>query len=126
MVRCMPRRSFSEAGSDSLRPPSARKTVTAVDLSRRSSSTRRSLRARRPRFWEATCLQRLASTCYKDLLASRLRLVSISICATSLVACTELSPLRQNSDANPHNSVVAGAGYKRAFIEFGEQGSYQD
>ena len=67
MVRCMPRRSFSEAGSDSLRPPSARKTVTAVDLSRRSFSTRRSLRARRPRFWEATCLQRLASTCYKDL-----------------------------------------------------------
>src|SRR5436190_10398512 len=125
MVRCMPRRSFSEAGSDGLRPPSARKTVTAVDLSRRSFSTRRSLRARRPRFWEATCLQRLASTCYKGLLAS-LRLVSISICATSLVACTELSPLRQNSDANPHNSVVAGAGYKLAFLEFGEQGSYQD
>jgi hypothetical protein len=59
-------------------------------------------------------------------LASRLRLVSISICATSLVACTELLPLRENTDANPHNSVVAGAGYKLAFIEFGEQGSYQD
>lgn len=59
-------------------------------------------------------------------LASRLRLVSISICATSLVACTELSPLRENTDANPHNSVVVGAGYKLAFIELGEQGSYQD
>jgi pimeloyl-ACP methyl ester carboxylesterase len=59
-------------------------------------------------------------------LASRLRLGSISICATSLVACTELSPLHQNTDANPHNSVVATANYKLTFIEFGEQGSYQD
>jgi hypothetical protein len=59
-------------------------------------------------------------------LACRLRLVWISICATSLVACTQLSPLRQNTDANPHNSVLVGEGYKLAFIEFGEQGSYQD
>ncbi len=59
-------------------------------------------------------------------MASRLRFISISISATSLVACTQLSPLRENTDANPHNSVVIGAGYKVAFIEFGEQGSYQD
>jgi hypothetical protein len=59
-------------------------------------------------------------------LASRLRFISISISATSLVACTQLSPLRENTDANSHNSVVIGAGYKVAFIEFGEQGSYQD
>ncbi|PYI44134.1 MAG: hypothetical protein DMF12_01295 [Verrucomicrobia bacterium] len=57
---------------------------------------------------------------------SRLRFISISISATSLVACTQLSPLRENTDANPHNSVVVGTGYKVAFIEFGEQGSYQD
>jgi hypothetical protein len=48
------------------------------------------------------------------------------ICATSLVACTELSPLRPNTTANPTNSVVTEDGYKIAFIEFGEQGSYQD
>jgi hypothetical protein len=59
-------------------------------------------------------------------LPSRLRLVSISISAASLVACTQLSPLRENTDANPHNSVVVGGGYKVAFVEFGEQGSYQD
>ena len=54
-------------------------------------------------------------------LASRLRLVSISICATSLVACTELSPLRPGTQ-----SVVPENGYNLAFVEFGEQGSYQD
>jgi hypothetical protein len=59
-------------------------------------------------------------------LAFRLRLVSTSICATSLVACTSLSPLRPNTTANPSNSVVTKDGYKVAFIEFGEQGSYQD
>src|SRR5207247_5812473 len=32
----------------------------------------------------------------------------------------------RNTDTNPHNSVVVGAGYKVAFIEFGEQGSHQD
>jgi hypothetical protein len=54
-------------------------------------------------------------------LVSRLRLVSILICATSLVACTELSPLRPGTQ-----SVVPENGYKLAFVEFGEQGSYQD
>ena len=48
------------------------------------------------------------------------------ICATSLVACTSLSPLRENTASNPTRSVVTEDGYKVAFIEFGEQGSYQD
>jgi len=59
-------------------------------------------------------------------LASRLRLVSILICATSLVACTSLSPLRENTTSSPTRSVVTEDRYKVAFIEFGEQGSYQD
>ena len=43
-----------------------------------------------------------------------------------LAGCTSLSPLRSNSAANPENSVVTRSDYKLAFIEFGEQGSYQD
>jgi hypothetical protein len=54
-------------------------------------------------------------------LGSRLRLVSIAICATLLIACTELSPLRPGTQ-----SVVPKNGYTLAFVEFGEQGSYQD
>lgn len=34
--------------------------------------------------------------------------------------------MRPNTAANPRNSVVTEDGYKIAFIEFGEQGSYQD
>jgi hypothetical protein len=34
--------------------------------------------------------------------------------------------LRSNTTANPTNSVIAQDGYKVAFVEFGEQGSYQD
>jgi hypothetical protein len=59
-------------------------------------------------------------------LASRLRLVSILVCGTSLAACTTLSPLRSNTTANPTNSLDTKNDYKVAFIEFGEQGSYQD
>jgi hypothetical protein len=57
---------------------------------------------------------------------SPLRIIAVCICAGSLAGCTHLSPSRENSVANPHNSVVTGTGYKLAFIEFGEQGSYQD
>ncbi len=46
--------------------------------------------------------------------------------AIFLCACTSLSPLHQNSAANPRNSIRAGPDYQLAFIEFGEQGSYQD
>lgn len=43
-----------------------------------------------------------------------------------LSGCTHLSALRRNTATNPTNSVVPEVGYKVAFIEFGEQGSYQD
>lgn len=43
-----------------------------------------------------------------------------------LCSCTHLTPLHQNSVASPHNSLSSGSGYDLAFIEFGEQGSYQD
>ena len=43
-----------------------------------------------------------------------------------MAACTELSPLRPNTTANPTNSIQCERDFKIAFIEFGEQGSYQD
>src|SRR5450432_125568 len=48
----------------------------------------------------------------------------LCLAALSLDGCTSLSPLRSN-ETNPNNSVVVKDGYKIAFIEFGEQGSYQ-
>jgi pimeloyl-ACP methyl ester carboxylesterase len=60
------------------------------------------------------------------LLACRSQTLTICISALWLIGCTNLSPLRQNSEANPKNSLVNGPGYRVAFIEFGEQGSYQD
>ena len=57
---------------------------------------------------------------------SPIRIIAACIYAGLFAGCTHLSPLRENSAANPHNSVVTGTGYKLAFIEFGEQGSYQD
>jgi hypothetical protein len=58
-------------------------------------------------------------------LRSRVRVVWI-FCAAALAGCTQLSPSHANSDAKPRNSIVEGADYKLAFVEFGEQGSYQD
>jgi hypothetical protein len=52
--------------------------------------------------------------------------LAFGISAVWLGSCTSLSPLRPNTAANPNASVVAENGYKVAFIEFGEQGSYQD
>jgi hypothetical protein len=60
------------------------------------------------------------------LLPFRSHTVEICISALWLTSCTSLSPLRPNTTANPTNSVIAEDGYKVAFIEFGEQGSYQD
>jgi pimeloyl-ACP methyl ester carboxylesterase len=60
------------------------------------------------------------------LLASHSQPIAICISALWLTSCTHLSPLRQNTEANPKNSVLHRAGYQVAFIEFGEQGSYQD
>jgi hypothetical protein len=60
------------------------------------------------------------------LLPFRSHTAEICISALWLTSCTSLSPLRSNTTANPTNSVIAKDGYKVAFIEFGEQGSYQD
>src|SRR5260370_4458379 len=60
------------------------------------------------------------------LLPFRSHTVEICISALWLTSCTSLSPLRPNTTANPTNSVIARDGYKVAFVEFGEQGSYQD
>src|SRR5260370_11632398 len=60
------------------------------------------------------------------LLPFRSHTVEICISALWLTSCTSLSPLRPNTTANPTNSVIAQDGYKVAFVEFGEQGSYQD
>jgi hypothetical protein len=61
-----------------------------------------------------------------NLVTFRLLTSAICIAVLWLGGCTSLSPLRSNTAANPRNSVVAEKGYKIAFIEFGEQGSYQD
>jgi hypothetical protein len=46
--------------------------------------------------------------------------------ATLLSGCGNLNPLFQNTTEHPTNSVMPKSGYDLAFIEFGEQGSYQD
>ncbi|PYI91577.1 MAG: hypothetical protein DME97_13190 [Verrucomicrobia bacterium] len=48
------------------------------------------------------------------------------VVAVVLCGCEHLNPVYQNTSANPNKSVVAKTGYDLAFIEFGEQGSYQD
>ena len=60
------------------------------------------------------------------MLPFRSHTVEICISALWLSSCTSLSPLRPNTTANPTNSVIGQDGYKVAFVEFGEQGSYQD
>jgi len=60
------------------------------------------------------------------LLSFRPSIFIFGLSAIWLGSCTSLAPLRPNSAENPTNSVVAENGYKIAFIEFGEQGSYQD
>ena len=60
------------------------------------------------------------------MLPFRSHTAEICISALWLTSCTSLSPLRSNTTSNPTNSVIAKDGYKVAFIEFGEQGSYQD
>ena len=55
--------------------------------------------------------------------------VSILLAVASLSGvsgCSHLSPLHANTADNRKRSVGLGDGYQLAFIEFGEQGSYQD
>jgi pimeloyl-ACP methyl ester carboxylesterase len=56
---------------------------------------------------------------YTQLLAFRSRSVAIGISALWVSGCTSLTPLRKD------HSVDENKDYKVAFIEFGEQGSYQ-
>ncbi len=48
------------------------------------------------------------------------------VAAVLLCGCEHLHPIYQNTTAQPTKSVVRESGYDLAFIEFGEQGSYQD
>ena len=73
------------------------------------------------------------SACYLDpgaidtnLLPFRPSIFAFGLSAIWLGSCTSLSPSWPNTAANPNNSVVVENGYRMAFIEFGEQGSYQD
>ena len=61
-----------------------------------------------------------------NLLLVRPSIFFFALSAIWLESCTSLSPSRPNSAANPNNSLVVENAYKMAFIEFGEQGSYQD
>jgi len=46
--------------------------------------------------------------------------------AALLCGCGNLNPLYQNTSEHPTKSIVPKAGFELAFVEFGEQGSYQD
>lgn len=46
--------------------------------------------------------------------------------ALALTGCAQMSPFYGNSRTNPVNSIQPHGTYSLAFIEFGEQGSYQD
>jgi hypothetical protein len=59
------------------------------------------------------------------LLLFRPSILALGLSAIWLGSCTSLSPSLPNTATNPNNSVIAKDGYKIAFIEFGEQGSYQ-
>jgi hypothetical protein len=48
------------------------------------------------------------------------------VVATLLCGCGNLNPLYQNTSEHPTKSIVPKAGFELAFVEFGEQGSYQD
>ena len=48
------------------------------------------------------------------------------VAAVLLCGCEHLHPVYQNTTAQPTKSIVPKPGYDLAFIEFGEQGSYQD
>src|SRR5205085_4132562 len=48
------------------------------------------------------------------------------LAAALLCGCGHLNPVYQNTAEEPTRSVLRKKGYDLAFIEFGEQGSYQD
>jgi hypothetical protein len=52
--------------------------------------------------------------------------LGLLVTALLLCGCEHLNPVYQNTTAQPTKSIVPKSGYDLAFIEFGEQGSYQD
>jgi hypothetical protein len=48
------------------------------------------------------------------------------LAAGLLCSCGHLNPVYQNTAEQPKRSIVPKSGYDVAFIELGEQGSYQD
>ena len=52
--------------------------------------------------------------------------LSCLLAAALLCSCGHLNPVYQNTAEQPTRSIVPKNGYEVAFIEFGEQGSYQD
>jgi hypothetical protein len=52
--------------------------------------------------------------------------LGLLVFAALLCGCEHLSPIYQNTTAQPTRSIVSKPGVDIAFIEFGEQGSYQD
>jgi hypothetical protein len=51
----------------------------------------------------------------------------VSLLAAALLSgCGHLNPVYQNTAEQPTRSIVPKNGYELAFVEFGEQGSYQD
>lgn len=52
--------------------------------------------------------------------------LSSLVVAALLCGCGNLKPLYQNTSEHPTKSIVPKAGFELAFVEFGEQGSYQD
>jgi hypothetical protein len=52
--------------------------------------------------------------------------VAVTILSLSLCDCTQFRSYYENTTADPHHSVRSTLEYSLAFIEFGEQGSYQD
>ena len=48
------------------------------------------------------------------------------ILLTALAGCAPMTPFYADSSTRPQNSLQRRSGYDLAFVEFGEQGSYQD
>lgn len=66
---------------------------------------------------------RISIQCFTEIMA---RAAAGLLVILILSACAPIQAYRSNSAANPNRSVTPGPGYEVAFIEFGEQGSYQD
>lgn len=49
-----------------------------------------------------------------------------TVWAFMFVGCAQMTPFYENSQTDPEHSIKHIRGYSLAFVEFGEQGSYQD